>query len=296
MKYPLVMSIGLAFACGCGKSGADKFADSFCAEVAKCCDQLGYTDHGKMCNNLMSFAVMGGSYDSKAGDACLAEIKAQAAAGTFCSGAGPSKNCDAVFPPKSGNKKPGETCEFDSDCASSSQGEAGCNMTMVGSDWVGKCQVRMPGKAGDTPCLGTQDGDMFSSLGSTDGADGPAQGYVCNVADGVICKSGSCVALASEGTSCGSTGDCVRTAFCDYKTDKCTARLAAGAVCTGSDSAECMDGYYCPSGSPKQCTAQLAQGASCTDSDMCQSGNCSGGVCKAGFLDQMGFGLLCGSE
>jgi hypothetical protein len=64
----------------------------------------------------------------------------------------------------------------------------------------------------------------------------------------------------------------------------CADRVAAGGTCTGRDSAECVDGCYCPSSS-LHCTAQVAAGAVCTTADMCQSGSCSNGTCQPSSFD-----------
>jgi len=70
----------------CGKSDAEKFADAYCAEVAKCCGAASMPADGKMCHQWAAFAAAGGSYNAAAGDACMAEIKSEVAAGTFCDG------------------------------------------------------------------------------------------------------------------------------------------------------------------------------------------------------------------
>jgi hypothetical protein len=180
MKYSLRLLAGLAvtFSLGCGKSDAEKFADSYCAEIAKCCGQAGLPADGKVCHQWAAFAEAGGSYNASAGNACLAEIKTEVSAGTFCadqSSSGPSQ-CDSVYGTSSnGSKKPGETCDFDSDCASSSLGAVACASLYVNGAFIDKCQVRIPGKAGDA-CIGTQDGLAFASYQTSDATDVPAQG------------------------------------------------------------------------------------------------------------------------
>jgi len=268
------------------KSDAEKFADSYCGEVVKCCAQAGMSSNGAFCHLGMS----GGGFDKQAADACLAEVKSEVAAGTFCGSLSSPSVCNSVFSTPVGNKQPGETCQADSDCAPSSDGQVACAGLYVDTGWIYKCQVRMPGKAGDA-CVGTQNGTVFQSVSTTPATDIPPRGYVCNVADGLQCKSGTCVVLAEVGGSCTYSSDCVPTAFCDT-TSKCAAAVAAGGACTGNDSAECVAGYYCPTTGTKQCTAQLANGAPCTDDSMCQSGNCSS-TCQPGFLDTMGLAVLC---
>jgi hypothetical protein len=281
------LAAALALA-GCGKSDAEKFADTFCGEVAKCCVQYHMTANGQLCQ----FMFTGGSYNAAAGDACLAEIKAASAAGTFCSSDTSSSACNGVTGSTSGNKQPGDACDVDSDCAKSSQGKVVCASAYDGNVWIHKCQVQIPGQAGSNPCLGTQDGAMFSSIGTTNAGDVPASGYVCNTADGLECTSGTCVALAGVGQTCSYASDCVRTAYCDA-TSHCTGRVAAGAACTGVDADECALGYYCPDASPRQCTAKVATGGTCAADAMCSSGTCSGSICQPNFLEQVGWAIMC---
>jgi hypothetical protein len=284
----LAALVVVAPACGNGNGGG-KFAEVYCAEAAKCCTQLGISGNGQLCRFMLSAAPA-----NAATDACLAEMHAQVAAGTFCSHDGPSEACNAAFSSSAtGNKKPGETCDTDSECAPSSDGKVLCASRFIDDVWIHKCQVQMRGQAGDGPCLGTQDGAVFSSLTTSPVTDVASRGYVCDTADGVECASDKCVALASLGQSCAYSNDCVRTAFCDSK-DRCVARVAAGATCTGADSDECAIGYYCPDASPRQCNAQVGTGASCSSEAMCKSNTCVDGTCKPNMLETFGWALICG--
>jgi hypothetical protein len=288
MKATLLACLVLV-ASACGGNDGGKFGATYCAEAAKCCTQLGISGGGQLCQ-LMFSAVP----SNAATDACLAEMRTQVAAGTFCSHDGPSEACNAAFASSAtGSKKPGETCEVDSDCAPSSEGKVICASRYIGEAWVHKCQVQLRGQVGDGPCLGTQDGAMFSSTSTTAATDVASRGYVCDTADGVKCSSDKCVALASLGQTCAYASDCVRTAFCDSK-DRCVARVAAGATCTGTDSDECAIGYYCPDASPRQCAAQLGTGASCSSDAMCKSSTCTDGTCKPNMLETFGWALICG--
>jgi hypothetical protein len=275
---------------GCGKSPAEQFADSYCAEIAKCCGEAGLPADGKMCHEWMTFATMGGSYNGSAGDACLAEMRAQVSAGIFCSSLSDSQACDQVFESgSSGNKKPGESCDFDSDCALSNEGEVVCASAYVNDAFIDKCQIQIPGKAGDTPCIGTQDGDWFMSANND--TDVAPRGYVCDVKDGVRCEEGVCTAMAAIGERCSFSSDCVRTAYCDYAQSQCVARIPEGGTCSGGSSDECLEDFYCSSS--EQCTAKLPNGAACTSNSSCQSGSCSNGACDGG--GDFGLMLLCGS-
>lgn len=272
----------LASAAGCsGKSDAEKLADSYCSEVAKCCSQAGLSPDDQGCHALWTLANMAGSYNAQAGSACLAEIQSQASAGTFCanlSSSSPSA-CDSVYGSSSGSKQPGEPCDFDSDCAPSSEGKVVCASVYVNGAFIDKCQLQIPGSAGDSPCVGTQDGNTFWNYTDSNATDVVSRGYVCDLASNVRCRFGTCTALVAVGGTCGLTSDCELSAFCDLNAKLCVARVPAGGSCTGTDPSECVDGYYCPASSPKQCTAQLANGGSCTASFMCRSGYCVNNIC-----------------
>jgi hypothetical protein len=164
----------------------------------------------------------------------------------------------------------------------------------VNNTFINKCQVQVPGKLGDT-CDGTRDGDSFLSYSSIDATDVAPRIVVCNTSDGIQCKSGTCTALAAVDAQCGSTLDCVRSAFCNSGTGKCAVRVAAGSACASGDDDECTDGNYCASGT-KVCTAKGANGAACTTANMCQSSNCPSITCQSNGLDTFGLTLLCGSN
>lgn len=288
MKRLWLACFALAGAACDSKSSAEKFADSYCAEVAKCCKQVGISGDGQLCHFLFAG---GGSYNASAGEACLAEMRAEVAAGTFCTaGAAAASVCDKVMSSQPGKKQPGETCDVASDCAASSEGKVVCESANVGNTWINKCQVQLPGKVGDA-CIGTQDGDLLAFGGSRP-TDVAPRAYVCNTADGLECSSGSCAALAAVGASCHYSSDCIRSATCDG-TDHCVARLAAGATCTGNNADECAAGYYCPATSPRQCVAKLAIGAICSSDDMCASENCESSTCSPNLLEATGWQILC---
>ena len=292
-RLGFVTAVALACATGCGKSDSEKFADSYCAEMAKCCGQAGLPADGNTCHDWMNFAAMGGSYNSSAGDACLAEMRSQVSAGTFCTGSSSSPSpCDSVYGSSSGNKKPGETCSFDSDCAPSSEGKVVCASLFVNNTFIDKCQVQIAGKAGDTPCVGTQEGTNFLSYQASNAMDVVSRGYVCDVADAVTCQDGTCVALKALGASCLISTECVRTAYCSYPQDVCTTKISAGGACTGIAGSECVDSAYCDTNA-RQCMAKLANGAACTSLITCQSLYCSGGTCQGS--STAGLSIFCGS-
>ncbi len=224
----LLVCLAIVFA-GCGKSDSEKFADAYCPEMAKCCAQAGAAGDGKACRQMVDLAASFGSYDNKAGDACLAEMRAEVSAGTFCTEGNTIAACNSVFGTGgTGNKQVGEACEFDDDCALASEGKVACDF-----------------------------------------------------------DAKTCVALREVGAACTSTLDCVRSAFCDYDQDLCTARLSAGGDCSIGGSGACVDGYYCTSDT-SQCAAQKANGAACSTFSECRSSNCANGTCQSNGLDTWG--------
>ena len=296
IKHCLIELSLFALTLGCGKSSSETFVDGYCTEVAKCCGKAGLPSDGKTCRQFMGLMTSGGGYNASAGDACLAEMRAEAAAGTFCDGSGSSSaTCDSVYKTASGgSKKPGETCEFDSDCAKSAEGKVACDSAYLNNDFVYKCQLQMEGKAGDSPCVGTQDGNVIMGYSDSNATDVVARGYVCDLAKGIRCDSGTCKALVGVGGTCSSSSQCSTDLYCDYVSDKCAPRVAVGGACAGSSSDLCVATAYCDSTS-KKCSAQLANGVACTKYDMCLSNVCTDSVCKDSGLDGFGLGLLCGS-
>jgi hypothetical protein len=279
--------------CGSDKSESEAFADSYCAEVTKCCAQASLRADGKACGETLAFAARGDSYSPQAGKACLAEVKSQASAGTFCKNLNQSSAsaCDSVYGAGSGSKQLGEDCNIDGDCAKSSDGDVTCASAYVNSTFIRKCQVLVPGKVGSTPCVGTRDGNDYLPYSDSNATDVATRGYVCNLADGVQCRLGTCAALVAVGGSCDLPSDCVRSAFCNSSTRLCAARVAVGSTCAGSSTSECVEGYYCQDTS-KQCTAKVANGGSCSNSSVCQSDYCLNDFCAE---DYTGLSSICGT-
>lgn len=291
-KHVLVSTLLAVSTVGCGgKSKEESFADTYCAEVLKCCTQAGLSGgQGSLCR----MGMAGGVTNI---DACLTEMHAEVADGSFCTYLGNPPTATAASaacaaPVRHGNKKPGEDCIVDSDCAVSTLGPVVCAGAYVDGDFINKCQVQIPGKAGDSPCLATREGNMTSSAGQT--TDVAPQGIVCDSADGVVCQRETCVALTTVGGTCGASSECVRTAFCESSQGKCTTRLAIGRSCPGRDDDECEGGYCADQGGERTCAPRLLNGAVCTQDSMCTSDNCIEGSCKPSLFDAFGLGFLCG--
>jgi hypothetical protein len=303
----LVLTVPCLLACSESErvNDSDKYIGAYCAEVAKCCGQDGLPSDGQTCKTDMSSAVAGASYNSTAGEACLAEIRAGVADGTYCASGGSSLGvssvCSSVYQGGTTRRtghQPGENCGFDYDCAKPAEGRAVCWTGFLQGVTVSKCQVVLPGAEGDTTCVGTQDGQLFAP--DPDATDFLAQGYVCDTGQGLRCSAGVCVALTPVGDpcvlstmcpdapSCGLRAcwgmgycvlhsGCARSAYCDRSQNKCVAQIAAGGTCTGGQNDECVDGNLCLN---SRCVAQGARGAFCSDFTMCLSGNCVGHACQ----------------
>ena len=212
----LLATLTITFSLGCGNSDSEKFADSYCAAVAKCCGQAGLPSDGKVCHQWMAFGSAGASYNSQAGDACLAEVRSQVSAGTFCtdmSSSSPSA-CDSVYGSKNGTKKLGETCNSDSDCAAPSTGEVACNMST--------CTALL---AVGTTCSFTSD-CVHSAF-----CDYNKDVCTARVAAGGVCTGSS-------------SAECVAGYYCASSSNQCTAQVANGAPCT---TATMCQSDYCSS-------------------------------------------------
>jgi len=291
----------LGAAMGCSSDGAssrDDFITKYCAEFAPCCAKVSRPTDGASCRVFVT-ALAPPSFDSSAADACLTELRAAATSPTFCDSAGSASgpSCNKVFGSAAGTAKPGEVCTKDEECAPSAAGKVICASLFNNGTEIRKCQVQVAGKAGDSPCSGTVDGNVTSFSGSGTVTDVAPMTYLCNVADGVYCDSTSmkCAAIGMVGDACSAFGgsySCAKTAYCDSATSKCTARKAAGDACT-SFSDQCSAGNYCDDTTSK-CVAALAVGAACASSQACASDSCVNGKCAAAGSDDLGLAFLCG--
>ncbi len=292
----LVVLLGGAWALGvvgCGESKSDsagnkdQFLAQLCDEFADCCKAAGRPSDGAQCRAFYGAFAPASGYNEAAATACLDEVRSSANKCDSISSGAPS--CSKVFS-TGGTKKPGEMCDTDSDCAPAESGEAQCAGDFVDGATVQQCQVRLPGKAGSAPCLGTRDGNVTFYSGVGDGI--PTMGYVCDLADGVSCdsQSGACKSLGAVGDACsGGSYACVASAYCAFVDGVCKARVAAGAACEGQD--ECVAGAYCDGNT---CAASHTLGQACTTSEECESGNCTNQKCAGG--DDLALTFLCGSN
>ena len=306
---------GIAFACGTGSGGSSSgggggsdsqsFINEFCGLYAPCCAKVNKPTDGATCRALYGGLLGAQQYDAAKGSACLSELRALSSTPTFCDGSATgASSCKGAFKESgSGTKQPGEDCLKDGDCAPSAEGSVNCASSYSSSAQTKSCQVELEGKAGDTPCISTRDGNTtsYTSTSSSGGDAGPtrpaAKGYVCDVAKGVYCssKTKACVPIQEVGAPCEGfdTYACVKAAFCDYASKKCVARRAIGEDCA-NNSLACAEKTNCDP-QTKKCIKGLDDGAVCTTSTQSASRACVNGKCNAsGGGDSTQF--LCGGN
>ncbi len=300
-----IVWVGVVVACGGGSSSeaatSDSFAEQYCATFAPCCGQANRPTDGATCKAFVTAAASGKTYDAAKGTECLDQMKAASSKAEFCTklGSSDAPSCQDVYKAPPGNVAPGGACKDDKDCAPSTEGKVDCASTFSSGAETRICQVQITGKEGDSPCLGTRDGNTtsFSFSGSGSGTTTPSRGFMCNVSDGLRCdsKTTKCTRISDVGGPCdGSSYACVKTAYCDA-TQKCVPRLAEGSPCgtNGVSSSACADTTYCD-GTTKKCTKTLPAGAACTKSEQCETDRCLNGRCDTSGSDSLSLALLCG--
>jgi hypothetical protein len=281
-------------------SSASGFGQQFCGLLEPCCADAGLSTNGTLCQAFVNEAASKGTYNASAGQACISALQAASKSSTFCTDFGGNlPQCSNVFGATGGGAGPGQPCNTDNDCAKASGGSAICytqtNFVDGGTTSTSTCVQTQKGKAGQSPCVGTIQGNTtYFSLSS---GMVPGMGYTCDVADGVYCDSNTqkCTALAMTGQTCNGNEQCVASDYCAFggtTGQTCQARVAVGSMCTNNGSNPCVTGSSCDPNSGT-CKAQLPSGAACTTSQECQSGICNNGKCSG--TSNLGLALLCGS-
>jgi hypothetical protein len=306
LGWSLLSCAALVAACSGGTSGgssvattSDSFLQQYCDLVVPCCSTVMKMGTSAGCQQVYN-AVIGSNvtYDGTKGSKCLDELRADQSKPDFCTvSSTDAPDCKNVFKQGSGGaKQPGDTCMQDGDCAPSSDGDVLCASFSMNGAETRICQVQIDGKAGDTPCLGTRDGNLTSSFGSGTMMP-PAKGYICDVAKGIACssKTNTCVVIPTTGQPCDTTAyqyACVKTAYCDVGTKMCVDRIAAGSSCAKQPTG-CVDTAYCDT-TTMMCTATLAAGAPCKTSNQCgSSASCTNGTCQSYSSGSLGLELIC---
>lgn len=305
-RKPIMVSLrGFAFGstlllvAACGGSDDDsgqKFLDDYCGAIAPCCVRAGYSGDTSSCRGFLGLG-MSSSVDVDAANACVAATRAAVAKDAkFCdtlSSPEVDAACSKVVPKSAStgthSVAPGGACSNDGDCAASAEGTAHC--VYAGSN-SRVCQIWVPGKAGDSPCVSTIEAGGSSTVFTGNEAP-PVKGFSCAKSDKVTCdiQSHTCVAMQEPGASCKSDEGCVQTAWCDLVKGTCAARAAVGAACSGMSS--CDDKGYCD-GPSSTCKARADVGAACEESQECLSGICSNKKCGPPFAGGFIAAFMCG--
>jgi hypothetical protein len=302
-RIPGVLLLGAVLIPACssddeGLTPMGKFIEQYCSYLMPCCADAGVGTDPTKCKQTLGWFLGSATYVPQKGEECLAEIRAASSNGTVCPGSAmdDSKACEEAFISNEpgGTAKPGEACKDTEDCASAAEGTVSC---LWGQDPETKAELRsctniLPGKAGDSPCVGTRDGNVTSYTMWDSKA--PTKGYLCDKqTDGLQCDyaTQACKALGKPGDPCTySDRDCVDAAWCDFATQLCEARVPAGSACEKSSS-QCDAASYC--NDQKQCEARAANGAPCTADKQCLSDECLNGKCEP--ATDLGTSMFCGS-
>ena len=242
-----------------------------------------------------------GSYSSEPAGraACIAEQRALAANGTFCTdGLFNSELCDRAASPTMGTLPPGEKCTQDYECAPGAEGKAACHPQETNPhEFEYRCQIQVRGALGDQPCVGNVLGPNYTVLYPAPSTKFPTKGYLCHLADGLHCSSGFgiCARLQEIGGRCGTQGDCAEGGYCDTEALKCVPTKPLGETCEDIGSwNQCEAGTYCH-GFNHVCVPQRPYGADCTSHQACFSGLCSQDLkCDRSLLATYGLIPICG--
>jgi len=284
-----------AFACSDDDStSSEAFVNDYCDLLMPCCAEAGLSSDPSSCRMMLSALTAGAEFDQSKADACLSAMRAASSHPDFCSMdddvLDDGRACDGTFSESGdGSVPPGGQCDFDSDCASSDQGDAECHHYYQDDVSYEVCMIVADGQAGSTPCIGTRTEDwlMYTTSGKP-----PELGYVCDKADGLYCDdTETCAALRKVGESCTSDDDCEMTAFCDSSANACAPRHAVGQPCTSTWSDECVTDAYCDE-TTSTCQAKREAGDACTSYEQCKTDDCTNEVCRPN--TDIGLSLICG--
>jgi hypothetical protein len=287
------------------------FVTDFCSLLAPCCpDASAQVCQAFASAPFLQTAPQPVTYDPTLGQACIAAMQQESSGGNLCTTLGADvPQCVQVFSTTGGTAQPGQSCVLDSDCAAAAGGGGAVCFGQVTLDDGGSgagvdggsvatevrtCVQTTPGKVGDGPCIGTQNGASTTLDWGGDGGP-PAQAVVCDAAGGATCDelSGKCVALAATGAPCSTDSTCAPGAYCAVLDggSQCAPRLADGTSCANAFTG-CLPTSYCDTSSTS-CTPLLAAGSSCTFDDQCASSACVSQVCGA--TGSLALASICGS-
>jgi hypothetical protein len=277
------------------------FYDALAAAEERCGEPADLSEH--ICSQLKAYNCPSAqrlldegkiSFDSSAGERCLAQIAAssctlatsvdapcfraivgqvaaggacydgrECAQGTRCLGSTCPATCTTLRELGSGCVDATE-CELGSFCASQvcvpPVGEAqvcgGASPPCADGLWCGtlSSKCRSTGALTSGPCEGPQD---------------CAQGFICQGLDTSVLQSGTCTAAKSVGDAC-APGECQQS-FC--KSGTCSEMPRVGGACglVGGDLADCLASFckLAPGDSTGTCANDLAIGQACSPGDSC---------------------------
>jgi hypothetical protein len=265
----------------------NSFATAQCDLLRTCCAEtdapVDYDCEGHFREqmNLAQQAVNAGflQYDAAAAEECLAWFEAN---GSACASAD-APACGRVFVEagggRSGGAGPGEACEFDEDCAASDEGELLCDFRPGGEQSV--CVLHVRAAEGE-PCRETCEvisGGGYGCGSAVFDSATPERVGQCWRDDGVVCeeRSGTCVALGTEGSECERTNECAPPYFCGDADDGQGTRICRqpgyeGAPCERGVEGACGPDRFC--NEEGACADRLEAGAACNPAgdDVCAVG------------------------
>ncbi|WP_394836462.1 hypothetical protein LVJ94_06100 [Pendulispora rubella] len=262
-----------------------EFALQYCALVGPCCQTVGAQANEATCRGQVE-SNYAGRFDGRAGDTCLADLRAATAHSNFCAEDLADTPSCAILEVR-GSKQPGEECNTDAACAPSTEGHVACAFSSDSRKQV--CEIQLVGALGATPCVGYMEGRRRELNDDIK----PARAYLCDRAQGLRCDGASktCVALSNVGGTCVRDGDCENSASCNA--GRCVARAAVGSHCDRVTNAiKCDLDAYCNPDTSK-CAPLLSVGEPCSNGISCGAGRCISGKCQQGG-SYLTLGFLCG--
>ena len=194
------------------------YAEAACRALQPCCEKVGSKSNAACVEQTTAKIAKTASkpgyvFDATKASACVQAVQAATCAGSFYD----TTSCRGVFSPPDGDKKPGEACDNNEDCAGGSSDQAVCLGT---TEYTCSRVVRVG--LGEQ-CFGlapTADGNTYT--GCTEGlrcdtmatkkcvkereAGDACPDYDCGL--DAQCKEGICVGRQAEGAACEQSYEC----------------------------------------------------------------------------------------